>query len=737
MDLSEWATLFQRVHWSDDTQFTALCPAHPDKTPSLSASVGSDDRVLLKCFAGCSVEQICGAVGKKVADLFAPKPQTTAASPARRLATLSDLATAKKIQIEWLRDHGCDDAPDGSYVGIGYFDQDENQVAVRKRWALKAKDGSAWPKGSKLVPYGLWMLKEWPGAPDLTIVEGETDCWALWFNRVPALGLPGATNVKCLESQHLADRARIFVVQEPDSAGSAFPGRVAQRAREIGWKGQILAVTMPSGIKDPADLHVAGRFAEWPALLAAARPLDQKQVEKPIIDAKAPHLIAKAYVKAKAETPEGRTLHHWDDIFWTWTGTHYIERTNQDQRAALGQFITDEITLTQGNRIIAPNTWHTVNTLDMLKSTINLPMTEVTPPTWIGEQPDETIRIAVENGIVAVSSGQLTPPSPRWFCFNSIRTSYDADAECPEWLKFLSVVWSDQQSRDTLQEIFGYLLTADMKQQKLFGIVGPPRSGKGTIGRVIEALLGRDTIGRPAMADFGYQFGLEPLIGKSLAIMSDVRLDNSVSAAMLSERLLAISGEDGITVTRKHQSAWGGQLRIHFLLLTNELPKFKDPSGALPSRFILLKTQRSFLGKEDYDLYPRLARELPGILNWAIEGWMRLEERGHFIQPEESIEMAEHMTSIANPIAEFISDECIKSGSIHKVDLYKRYLKWCEDLKNHALAMPVFFRDLRAYLPDLKFGRQMGKPRHIEGLRLKTEQEKTLEMADDARNEGT
>ena len=732
MDLSEWSALFQRVKWShDNSNFTALCPSHKDDNPSLSASVGSDNRVLLKCFAGCTVEQICGAVGKKVADLFLAKAKP---SPARRPATLSDLATAKKIPIEWLREHGCEDAPDSSYVGIGYFDENENQVAVRKRTALRAKDGSSWPKGSKLVPYGLWKLKEWRSR-DLAIVEGETDCWALWLHDTPALGLPGASNVKCLLAAHLAGVDRLFVVQEPDSAGSTFPTRVAQRAREIGWKGQILALAMPSGIKDPADLHVAGRFTEWPAILAAARPLDQKKIEKIIIDAKAPRLIAEAYVKAKCTTPDGRTLHHWDDAFWFWTGTYYMQRPNQDQRAALVQFIINDISLAQGDRVAEPNTWHTNNSLDALKAVINLRLADVRPPTWIDEQPDETVRIAVENGIVSLSSGEVVPPSPRWFCFNSIKTTYDADARCPEWLKFLSVVWPDEQSRDTLQEIFGYLLTPDMRQQKLFGIVGPPRSGKGTIGRVIEALLGRDTIGRPAMADFGYQFGLEPLIGKSLAIMSDVRLDNTVSAAMLAERLLAISGEDGITVTRKFQTAWDGQLRIHFLLLSNELPRFKDASGALPSRFILLKTQRSFLGKEDHDLYPRIAAELPGILNWAIEGWMRLQERGHFIQPENSVEMAEHMSDIANPIAEFIESECIKEGYIYKPELYKRYLKWCEDLKNHALAMPIFFRDLRAYLPDLKFGRLHGQTRHIDGIRLKTEQEKTIEMADQARNE--
>lgn len=49
----------------------ALCPAHGDKTPSLSIKEGEDGRVLLHCFSGCPVEEIVAAMGLKMIDLFA------------------------------------------------------------------------------------------------------------------------------------------------------------------------------------------------------------------------------------------------------------------------------------------------------------------------------------------------------------------------------------------------------------------------------------------------------------------------------------------------------------------------------------------------------------------------------------------------------------------------------------------------------------------------------------------
>ena len=50
--------------------WVALCPAHDDHNPSLSIGVGSDGRILLHCFAGCSIEDICSALGIEVRDLF-------------------------------------------------------------------------------------------------------------------------------------------------------------------------------------------------------------------------------------------------------------------------------------------------------------------------------------------------------------------------------------------------------------------------------------------------------------------------------------------------------------------------------------------------------------------------------------------------------------------------------------------------------------------------------------------
>jgi putative DNA primase/helicase len=167
----------------------------------------------------------------------------------------------------------------------------------------------------------------------------------------------------------------------------------------------------------------------------------------------------------------------------------------------------------------------------------------------------------------------------------------------------------------------------------MFLIVGPKRSGKGTIARVLTGVIGLDNSIAPTLAGLGANFGLAPLVGKRVAIISDARLGGRADQHIIAERLLSISGEDAITIDRKYRDAWTGRLQTRFLILSNELPRLTDASGALAGQFIMLVLTRSFYGREDHALTTRLLTERSAILNWAVAGWRRLTERGFFLTP--------------------------------------------------------------------------------------------------------
>lgn len=63
-------TSLQKFRANGTNTFTACCPAHEDKSPSLSIKVTEDGKTLLHCYAGCSVESVVSALGISMSDLF-------------------------------------------------------------------------------------------------------------------------------------------------------------------------------------------------------------------------------------------------------------------------------------------------------------------------------------------------------------------------------------------------------------------------------------------------------------------------------------------------------------------------------------------------------------------------------------------------------------------------------------------------------------------------------------------
>jgi putative DNA primase/helicase len=96
-----------------------------------------------------------------------------------------------------------------------------------------------------------------------------------------------------------------------------------------------------------------------------------------------------------------------------------------------------------------------------------------------------------------------------------------------------------------LQEWFGYIISGQTHLHKILLMVGPSRAGKGVVARILRALIGAANTAGPTLNSLGNDFGLAPLLGKSLAIISDARFTGK-NAAVITERLLSISGEDAL-----------------------------------------------------------------------------------------------------------------------------------------------------------------------------------------------
>jgi putative DNA primase/helicase len=246
----------------------ACCPAHADRKPSLSIGLGEHEQVLLKCFAGCSLERIVEAMGLTMTDLFpdvTPTPDGQAAPPGQThhftnpTLTLVDLALEKQLPWKFLFSLGVMEHPSGG-LQIPYHLQDGTLAPrYRVRTTLVAKEGSRWNKGEgKIVPYGLGRLEEARKAGYLVLVEGESDCWTLWYHGFPALGLPGAEMARTLEESMLTGIDRLYIMQEPDAGGTAFVNQLTRKLEGWQWPGKDFVLRLESA-KDPNELHKQDR----------------------------------------------------------------------------------------------------------------------------------------------------------------------------------------------------------------------------------------------------------------------------------------------------------------------------------------------------------------------------------------------------------------------------------------------------------------------------------------------
>lgn len=400
----------------------------------------------------------------------------------------------------------------------------------------------------------------------------------------------------------------------------------------------------------------------------------------------APVSHARKYLESLHTGEEGIKLVHYTGDYFVHKATHYEEMEEATIRSQLYKFLDKCSKLDRKGNVVPfqPAPASVTAAMDATKALIHLPNHPNTkPPVWLEgygtSKPEAAKLISVKNGLFHLEESVLLPHSLGFFTLNSLPFEYDPNATCPQWIEFLNQVWGDDpESIDCLQEMFGYILSGDTRQQKFFNLIGPRRSGKGTINKVLVELLGQHNTVAPELGELCDTFGLQPWLGKLLASFTDARAPERNRSAVVSQ-LLRIVGGDTVTVNRKNKEAWNGYLPTRIVIYSNEVLQLTENSNALTGRMIVLRMTKSFYGKEDTDLSTRLMEELSGVFNWSMEGLRRrLARGGQFVQPQSGLELLRTMEEISNPIGTFFDDtmELDPLGVVNKDDVFVVFKKW-------------------------------------------------------------
>jgi hypothetical protein len=219
--------------------WSARCPAHDDSSPSLSISVGADDKALVCCQAGCSVDAVLGALGLTLTDLFSANGYRAGDKPT--IVTTYDYVDqfgSLLYQVVRMSPKGFRQRrPDGRGDWI---------------WDLN---------GTTRVLYRLPRIRQAVAAGDTVwICEGEKDVDALERAGYIATCNPGgAGKWRDDYSATLAGVERVMVVADRDEPGRRHAAQVAASLR--GHVGELLVVEPVEG-KDAADHVAAGRTVD-------------------------------------------------------------------------------------------------------------------------------------------------------------------------------------------------------------------------------------------------------------------------------------------------------------------------------------------------------------------------------------------------------------------------------------------------------------------------------------------
>jgi len=445
-----------------------------------------------------------------------------------------------------------------------------------------------------------------------------------------------------------------------------------------------------------------------------------------------PHTWARAYLnKCAGGAGKPSTLHYYQGQFHRWDGSHYHVVSNNQFRAevtqAMHEYSAEQAAGIGGVPVKITKSF--VSNIIQALAGLTLVDEQIDLPVWLEPKGNRNASfLSMENGLVdfdGLLNGlpiTVKKPSPYWFSPVSLPYAFDPDAKCPQWRDFLNeVLERDEERVHLLQEWFGYCLTRNTGEQKFIFMEGEGRNGKGVVCQILTDVLGEENVSNVPLEAFGDKFQLATTIGKLLNISTEaVDLPRSAETT-----LKALTGGDRMYFDLKNLTGVNVHPSARFLFTGNNRPKFQDRTDGVWRRLILMPFRINITEeKMDKQLVEKLRTELPGILNWAVEGERRRRKQGGFTKSKVGLDALMDYQHEMNPARVFLTDhvEADPTGEVLCLDIYKTYKGWCEEAGKKPLDDTAFGKEITR-----KFGKTVtrkrkssGKPRpyYYEGIRL-------------------
>ena len=702
--------------------WVARCPAHQDTTPSLSITP-RHDKVLLKCFAGCTAKAIVEALGLTMADLFLqPKRRPNGHKRIVKIYDYHDtnghvVHQTVRYDPKGFTQRRPDPANPGQYI-----------------WDLK---------GIEPMLYRLPDLHAaLQAGQTIYLPEGEKDVEAL-----RTLGLTATCNAmgagKWRQSYSAVLQGGYCVIlPDNDAAGREHAQQVARSLDGKAAGVKVLALPGLPAKGDVSDwLQAGGTREELEAFVADTPEWAPQPV--PHTPAPGPHMARAKdngadstadVTQTQADEPlpysdvyNARRLvqEHGHDLQYcypwgkwlTWAGTHWThEDTGEAMRRAKATAVAlvqharqwlERVAATLADAALSGDATayqaalkeqkaaqqffaHAASSLQHQRLKAMLAQTQSEPKIPILPQNLDTDHWVLNctNGTLDLRTGELRPHQRADLLTKCIPVAYDPAAPCPTWDAFLDRIMAGTQALISfLQRALGYALTGAVREHVLLILWGTGRNGKSTLLNTFRDLLGPYAMKATADLLLVSNTDRHPteradLFGKRFVSAIETEQGRRLAEVFVKEA----TGGDPIRARRMREDFWEFWPTHKVFLATNHKPVITGTDNAIWERIRLIPFTVTIPKDErDTTLPDKLHAELSGILAWAVRGCLAWQREG-LGEPDEVQQATAGYRAEMDVVGQFLA-ECCLLGPHYRTKaaaLYDAYKHWCEQNGEHA-----------------------------------------------------
>ena len=323
--------------------------------------------------------------------------------------------------------------------------------------------------------------------------------------------------------------------------------------------------------------------------------------------------------------------------------------------------------------------------------------------TW---DPDPYL-LGVANGVVDLRTGMIRSGHPDDRLTMQVPVQYHVKAECPRWQQFLHQVFQrDGELIGFVQRALGYSLTGSVREQVLFLCHGTGSNGKSVFLHMLRNVLGDYAMNIPFTV---LELQQRPSLTNDLASMAGRRLvtssETNESTRLNEARIKALTGGDPITARFLYSESFTYEPVAKFWLAVNHLPRVRDDSYGFWRRVRVLPFNEQFTGDDaDKGLPFKLLEELPGILNWGVQGALNWRLVG--LAPPSAVMTATQAYRKDNDELDgFVADCCVVADGVRAEPghLFSEYQRWSKEqgiLERHRLGSRSFGTRIRERFGD-------------------------------------